>query len=99
MKGIIEIQLRNLRRLMAERKITLELTDSAKERIIEEGYDPVYGARPLKRVIQRRVQDPLAPKILMREVRDGDHVVIDADGERLSFAVVVPDSAQASEAV
>ena len=99
MKGIIEIQLRNLRRLMAERKITLELTDSAKERIIEEGYDPVYGARPLKRVIQRRVQDPLATKILMREVRDGDHVVIDADGERLSFAVVVPDSAQASEAV
>jgi ATP-dependent Clp protease ATP-binding subunit ClpB len=98
MKGIIEIQLRNLRRLMAERKISLELTDSAKERMIEEGYDPVYGARPLKRVIQRRVQDPLATKILLREVRDGDHVMIDTDGERLTFTVVAPDNHQSPDA-
>ena len=97
MKQIIEIQLRNLRRLLTERRISLELTDSAKERIMEEGYDPVYGARPLKRVLQRRVQDPLATKILAGEVRDGDHVVVDAVGGDLVFTVVAPAVSEAVE--
>ncbi len=79
---IIDIQMRRLRELLAERKITIELTEAAKRQLVEEGYDPVYGARPLKRVIQRRIQDPLAMKILAGDVRDGDHVVVDfRDGE------------------
>ena len=86
---IIEIQLGRLRRLMAERKITLALTDAARGIIVSEGYDPVYGARPLKRVLQRRIQDPLALKILQGEVRDGDHVVVDASGGELVFTVAV----------
>ena len=60
MKGIVEIQLRRLEALLAERKITLDITDAAKRWLAEAGYDPVYGARPLKRTIQKSLQDPLA---------------------------------------
>jgi ATP-dependent Clp protease ATP-binding subunit ClpB len=76
---IVEIQLGNLRKLLAGRKITLELTDAAREKLAEEGYDPVYGARPLKRVIQQRLQNELALKLLQGEFRDGDTVVVDVD--------------------
>jgi ATP-dependent Clp protease ATP-binding subunit ClpB len=68
-----------VRRLLAERKISLELTDAAKELMFTEGFDPNFGARPLKRAIQKLVQDPLALKILDGEVLHGDHVVVDAD--------------------
>jgi len=74
---IVEIQLRHLQALLADRKMKLVLTDAAKQRLAEEGYDPVYGARPLKRVIQRRVQDPLAMKLLAGEFKEGDTVVVD----------------------
>ena len=74
---IVEIQLRHLQALLSDRKMKLVLTDAAKQRLAEEGYDPVYGARPLKRVIQRRVQDPLAMKLLAGEFMDGDTVVVD----------------------
>jgi len=84
-KEIIEIQLRRLRQLLAERHITLELTEAAKERLAEEGFDPVYGARPLKRTLQRRIQDPLALKMLNGEVREGQHVVVDALDGQLVF--------------
>ncbi|MBZ5569495.1 MAG: ATP-dependent chaperone ClpB [Acidobacteriia bacterium] len=76
---IVELQLENLRRLLAERKISIELTDAAKELVFREGYDVQYGARPLKRAIQRMIQDPLALKILDGEVLHGDHVIADAD--------------------
>ena len=76
---IIELRLEDLRRLLAERKISLELTDAAKELLFTEGFDPNYGARPLKRAIQKLVQDPLALKILDGEVLHGDHVIVDAD--------------------
>jgi ATP-dependent Clp protease ATP-binding subunit ClpB len=76
---IIDLRLEDLRRLLAERKISLELTDAAKELLFSEGYDPAYGARPLKRAIQRMIQDPLALKILDGEVLHGDHVIVDAD--------------------
>jgi len=76
---IIELRLEDLRRLLAERKISIELTDAAKELLFTEGYDPNFGARPLKRAIQKLVQDPLALKILDGEVLHGDHVVVDAD--------------------
>jgi ATP-dependent Clp protease ATP-binding subunit ClpB len=71
--------------LLEERKITLELDESALKWLADKGYDPAYGARPLKRVIQKQVQDPLAEKILSGEVRDGDHVKITAGTDRLLF--------------
>jgi ATP-dependent Clp protease ATP-binding subunit ClpB len=86
---IVDLRLEDLRRLLAERKISLELTDAAKELLFTEGYDPNFGARPLKRAIQRLVQDPLALKILDGEVLHGDHVIVDADKKmgKLSFKV------------
>jgi ATP-dependent Clp protease ATP-binding subunit ClpB len=84
-KSIVEIQLRRLRRNLAERKIALEVSDAAKALIADKGYDPAYGARPLKRTIQRLIQDPLAVKILEREFKEGDQVDIDANGDTLEF--------------
>src|ERR1022692_4908802 len=76
---IIELRLEDVRRLLADRKISLELTDPAKDLLFTQGYDPNFGARPLKRAIQKLVQDPLALKILDGEVLYGDHVIVDAD--------------------
>jgi len=76
---IIELRLEDLRRLLADRKVSIELTDSAKELLFIEGFDPNFGARPLKRAIQKLIQDPLALKILDGEVLHGDHVVVDVD--------------------
>jgi ATP-dependent Clp protease ATP-binding subunit ClpB len=85
---IVELQLENVRRLLADRRISLELSDAAKDIIFREGYDPAYGARPLKRAIQKLIQDPLALKILDGEILHGDHVVVavNADG-KLTFKV------------
>jgi len=74
---IVEIQLGRLRRLLADRQLTLELSEAAREGIADAGYDPVYGARPLKRALQRLVQDPLATHILQGGFVPGDHVVVD----------------------
>jgi ATP-dependent Clp protease ATP-binding subunit ClpB len=76
---IIELRLEDVRRLLADRKISLELTDAAKDLLFTQGYDPNFGARPLKRAIQKLIQDPLALKILDGEVLHGDHIVVDAD--------------------
>jgi ATP-dependent Clp protease ATP-binding subunit ClpB len=76
---IIELRLEDVRRLLADRKISIELTDGAKELLFTQGYDPNFGARPLKRAIQKLIQDPLALKILDGEILHGDHVVVDAD--------------------
>src|SRR6185503_10310329 len=76
---IIDLRLEDLRRLLADRKISIELSDAAKDLLFSEGFDPNFGARPLKRAIQKLVQDPLALKILDGEVLHGDHVVVDAD--------------------
>jgi ATP-dependent Clp protease ATP-binding subunit ClpB len=84
---IIELRLEDVRGLLAERKISLELTDAAKELLFKEGFDPDFGARPLKRAIQKLVQDPLALKILDGEVQHGDHVVIDAKAGKMQFQV------------
>ena len=79
---IVDIQLRRLQKLLDARQIELKLTDAAKRYLAEKGYDPVFGARPLKRTIQREVQDPLALKILQGEFQDGDVVLVDVrDGE------------------
>ncbi len=86
---IVDLRLEDLRRLLADRKISLELTDAAKELLFTEGYDPNFGARPLKRAIQKLVQDPLALKILDGEVLHGDHVIVDADKKagKMTFKV------------
>ena len=84
-KLIVEIQLRRLRQNLAARKMALEITERAKALIADKGYDPAYGARPLKRTIQRLIQDPLAVKILEGEFKEGDRVKVDADGEALLF--------------
>ena len=76
MTGIVEIQLRRLEALLADRKIALDLDAAAKAWLAESGYDPVYGARPLKRVIQRELQNPLATAILRGSIKDGAHVAV-----------------------
>jgi len=88
LKAIIEIQLERLRKLLADRKITIELSDAAKELIVSEGYDPAFGARPLKRVIQHRIADPLALEILQGKVQEGDHVLVDVRNGELTFTAV-----------
>jgi ATP-dependent Clp protease ATP-binding subunit ClpB len=77
-KAIVDIQLALLQKRLAERKLAIELTERAREVLAREGYDPVYGARPLKRAIQRHVQDLLAMKLLDGEFREGDHILVDA---------------------
>ncbi|MBI4639053.1 MAG: AAA family ATPase, partial [Candidatus Tectomicrobia bacterium] len=79
LKSIIEIQIRNLKKRLAERKLDIELTQKAKELLAKQGYDPAYGARPLKRAIQRAIQDPLALKVLQGEFLEGEKIVVDGD--------------------
>jgi ATP-dependent Clp protease ATP-binding subunit ClpB len=88
LKEIVEIQLERLRKLLSDRRITVELSDAAKELIVSEGYDPAFGARPLKRVIQHRIADPLALEILQGKIQDGDHVLVDALGDELTFTAL-----------
>jgi len=76
---VIDLQLENFSRLLAERKVKIELKDKARELLFREGYDPQFGARPLKRAIQRLIQDPLAMKLLDGDVLAGDTVEVDAD--------------------
>jgi ATP-dependent Clp protease ATP-binding subunit ClpA len=84
---IVDVQLQRLAHTLSAKRITFELTTDAKLWLAERGFDPVYGVRPLKRTIQREVQDPLALELLDAHIREGDHVVIDLnmDNERLTF--------------
>ena len=86
MKTIIDIQVKGLLKRLEERKIFVALTDTAKEWLVREGYDPAYGARPLKRAIQRHILDPLAMRVLEGEFREGDRVQVDAGPAGLQFA-------------
>ena len=90
LKQIVDIQLAGLRRRLQERNIQLEISDAAKTLLVRSGYDPNYGARPLKRAIQREIETPLAKKILGGEVRDGQLVIVDTNpgGSGLSFQSV-----------
>jgi ATP-dependent Clp protease ATP-binding subunit ClpB len=96
MAAIVDIQLGRLRALLEDRKITLELDDSARDWLAERGYDPAYGARPLKRVIQKQVQDPLAERMLAGEIADGATVSVSAGADRLLFEPLesAPDEAE-----
>jgi len=82
LERIVGLLLKSVERLLAERQITLELTPAAKELLLSEGYDPSYGARPLRRTIQRLIQDPLALQILEGAVLPGDHLRVDRDGKK-----------------
>ncbi|MEK7723328.1 MAG: ATP-dependent chaperone ClpB [Acidobacteriota bacterium] len=90
---IIEVQLEKLRKNLAERGIAILLDDSAKELLVKEGYDPTYGARPLKRAIQSLVQNPLAVKLLKGEILSGQTINVSAEGDELKFN---PESASAT---
>jgi ATP-dependent Clp protease ATP-binding subunit ClpB len=94
---IIELRLEDVRRLLADRKISLELTDAARELLFAEGFDPNFGARPLKRAIQKLVQDPLALKILDGEVLHGVHVIVNADKRAGKMTIQVSRHAAAKE--
>jgi ATP-dependent Clp protease ATP-binding subunit ClpB len=85
---IVDIQTRRLKNLLAERKLSLEFTDAAKRHLAKLGFDPVYGARPLKREIQRNIQDPLAMKLLTGEFQEGDTILVDVQGNELVFKPV-----------
>ena len=85
LRQIVDLQMNRLRKLLGERQIRLELTDKAREFLAEVGYDPVYGARPLRRAIQRHLQDKLAPLILSGQFKDGDTILVDRDTGGLTF--------------
>ena len=85
MKLIIDVQLAGLMKRLEERKIHVGITDRAKEHLVREGYDPAYGARPLKRTLQRRILDPLALRVLEGDFVEGDTITVEADGDTLRF--------------
>jgi ATP-dependent Clp protease ATP-binding subunit ClpB len=97
---IVDLLLRSVERLLADRQITLELTPAAKELLVREGYDPAYGARPLRRTIQRMVQDPLALQILEANILPGEHIVVHGDGQNdeLRFEQATPAKRPAAAA-
>jgi ATP-dependent Clp protease ATP-binding subunit ClpB len=79
----VDLQIADVRRRLADRRLELELTQNARELIAREGYDPVYGARPLKRFIQREVETRIGRALLSGEIHDGSTVTVDADGDEL----------------
>jgi ATP-dependent Clp protease ATP-binding subunit ClpB len=97
MGRIVEIQFARLQKLLEDRKITLTLDDAARDWLAAKGWDPAYGARPLKRVIQRSLQDPLAEMILAGDVTDGERVVISSEGNVLTFNGKAPQTAEIAQ--
>jgi ATP-dependent Clp protease ATP-binding subunit ClpB len=97
LKKIVDIQLVGLRNRLAERHIELELTDAARERLVKVGYDPAYGARPLKRAIQKEIETPLARKLVAGEIRDGQKIVVDERDREMTIAVESAVHAEASK--
>ncbi len=96
LKKIVDIQLAALRGRLAERHIELALSDAARDRLARVGYDPAFGARPLKRAIQKEVETPLARKLVAGEIRDGQKVYLDERGQEMVFEIESPARAQAS---
>jgi ATP-dependent Clp protease ATP-binding subunit ClpB len=85
LKGIVGIQLRRLEKLVADREIKLQLSESAKDRLVEIGYEPAFGARPLKRAILKAIQDPLAEEILAGRYPPGSVLLVDTKGDDFVF--------------
>jgi len=84
-KQIIDLMMKDVQKRLADRKITVELTEAAKAQLAKEGFDPAFGARPLRRTIQRRVENPLSTKILQGEFKEGDHIVVDIGPDGFTF--------------
>ncbi|MGH9340499.1 MAG: ATP-dependent chaperone ClpB [Acidobacteriota bacterium] len=97
LKQIVEIQLSRLRERLKERRIQIELTEAAREHIVEVGYDPIYGARPLRRAIQKEIENPLGRILLQGQVRDGDTVMVDLDSRRTELTFKTAESILKSE--
>jgi ATP-dependent Clp protease ATP-binding subunit ClpB len=95
LRQIVTIQLRGVRDRLAARKLTLSVTEAAVDALAEEGYDPTYGARPLKRVIQRRLQDPIAMAILEGRFSEGDTVAVDANDGQITISRAEPSASPA----
>ena len=89
-KSIVDLMLKGTERQLADRKLHLEVTEAAKTLIAESGFDPLYGARPLRRTIQRMVENPISSGILRREFKDGDTIVVDSDGEKILTRLKAP---------
>ena len=85
MGAIVDIQVARLQKLLDERKVTLELSKDARNFLAEKGYDPAYGARPLKRVLQKVLQDPLAGRLLAGEIKEGDTIKVGVSKDELTF--------------
>jgi ATP-dependent Clp protease ATP-binding subunit ClpB len=85
LRQIVSLQIKRLEALLSEQKLNLELRDAALNYIVNAGYDPVYGARPLKRAIQRELENPMATKILENTFTEGDTIIIDAKDSQLIF--------------
>jgi len=98
LRVIVDLQLGRLRKMLAERRIDLELSPAALDLLIEHGYDPAFGARPLKRAIQRLVQDPLAREIIAGSVRPGYRMRAEREGDKLTFGKVTWEAAESNEA-
>jgi ATP-dependent Clp protease ATP-binding subunit ClpB len=97
-KAIVGIQLGYLAERLAERNVSIELTDDAKDLLGELGWDPTFGARPLRRVIQQKVENDLARRMLSGEIRDGARVTVDAEGKSFAFEVDNPETRQRAAA-
>ena len=88
LKSIVDLLIREVERRLAERDIKIEVNEEAKAWLVQKGYDPVYGARPLRRAIQRYVENPISTKILQGEFKEGDTIAIGLEKDNLSFAAL-----------
>ena len=95
-KQIVDLLMADVHGRLADRQVTVELSEEAKDWLADQGFDPIYGARPLRRTIQRQVENPLAKRILAGEFQEGDHVVVAVEGEHLTFATQEKVAAMAS---
>jgi ATP-dependent Clp protease ATP-binding subunit ClpC len=94
LRSIVELVVRDLQRRLAERKLQIEVSEEAKSWLVKEGYDPAYGVRPLRRIIERYVENPLSTKLLRGEFNIGDTVVVDFKENALTFTVKAPVKAK-----
>lgn len=93
LREIVELMVKDLQKRLAERKVMLEITEKAKSWLAKVGFDPIYGARPLRRAVERYVENPLSAKILGGEFKDGDTVIVDLVDEKLTFATKAAETA------
>ncbi|GAI15425.1 unnamed protein product, partial [marine sediment metagenome] len=87
LRSIVDLMVKDLQKRLKEHKLGVELTEAAKSWLAKEGYDPVYGARPLRRAIERNVENPLSTRLLRGEFNEGDTIIVDLGDEGLNFSV------------